>query len=60
VYHHTGMVLTTWAAVKYLPGGHGILLGTIFNKIINKLPKIVIKIFILLICDVGYKKIQLN
>ncbi|XP_011495485.1 PREDICTED: elongation of very long chain fatty acids protein 7-like [Ceratosolen solmsi marchali] len=29
VYHHTGMVLTTWAAVKYLPGGHGILLGII-------------------------------
>ncbi|XP_066993699.1 very long chain fatty acid elongase 7 [Anabrus simplex] len=27
VYHHSGMFLTTWMAVKFLPGGHGFFLA---------------------------------
>ncbi|GBP79564.1 Elongation of very long chain fatty acids protein 4 [Eumeta japonica] len=29
VYHHTGMVLLTWGAVTYYPGGHGTFVGVI-------------------------------
>ncbi|XP_048507919.1 elongation of very long chain fatty acids protein 7-like isoform X1 [Athalia rosae] len=29
VYHHTGMVIGSWAGVKYLPGGHGTFLGLV-------------------------------
>ncbi|XP_051165729.1 elongation of very long chain fatty acids protein-like [Leptopilina boulardi] len=29
VYHHTGMVIGAWGAVKYLPGGHITFLGLI-------------------------------
>uniref|UniRef100_A0A1B6CJX8 Elongation of very long chain fatty acids protein n=1 Tax=Clastoptera arizonana TaxID=38151 RepID=A0A1B6CJX8_9HEMI len=29
VYHHTGMIFLGYAGVKYVPGGHSILLGTI-------------------------------
>ncbi|XP_075224416.1 very long chain fatty acid elongase AAEL008004-like [Lycorma delicatula] len=29
VYHHTGMVLATWIATKYVAGGHGVMFGTI-------------------------------
>lgn len=29
VYHHAGMAFGTWTAVKFLPGGHFIFLGTI-------------------------------
>ncbi|XP_066993702.2 very long chain fatty acid elongase AAEL008004 [Anabrus simplex] len=29
VYHHAGMVMLTWGAAKYLPGGHGTFLGFI-------------------------------
>jgi len=28
VYHHVGIVIGSWAAVKYLPGGHVTFLGT--------------------------------
>ncbi|CAH4008642.1 unnamed protein product [Pieris brassicae] len=27
VYHHTGMVILTWAATTYFPGGHGTMVG---------------------------------
>ncbi|XP_046615289.1 elongation of very long chain fatty acids protein 1-like isoform X1 [Neodiprion virginianus] len=29
VYHHAGMVIGTWAGVKFLPGGHGTFLGVV-------------------------------
>ncbi|XP_076478456.1 very long chain fatty acid elongase 7 isoform X2 [Bombus vancouverensis nearcticus] len=29
VYHHTGMALGSWAATKFLPGGHITFLGTL-------------------------------
>ncbi|CAL7952340.1 unnamed protein product [Xylocopa violacea] len=29
VYHHTGMTFGTWIAVKFLPGGHIVFLGTV-------------------------------
>ncbi|XP_032511279.2 elongation of very long chain fatty acids protein 7-like [Danaus plexippus] len=29
VYHHTGMVILTWAATTYYPGGHGTAVGQI-------------------------------
>lgn len=29
VYHHAGMVMGGWGAVKYLPGGHVTFLGKI-------------------------------
>lgn len=34
VYHHAGMVVASWAAVKWLPGGHVTLLGLI-NGIVH-------------------------
>ncbi|XP_020287666.1 elongation of very long chain fatty acids protein 7-like isoform X2 [Pseudomyrmex gracilis] len=29
VYHHVGMVILSWASVKYFPGGHGTFIGWI-------------------------------
>ncbi|XP_026282372.1 elongation of very long chain fatty acids protein 7-like [Frankliniella occidentalis] len=29
VYHHTGVAIALWGAVKYYPGGHGTILGVI-------------------------------
>lgn len=29
VYHHTGMVMLTYGATKYLPGGHSVFMGGI-------------------------------
>ncbi|XP_072940388.1 very long chain fatty acid elongase 7-like [Epargyreus clarus] len=29
VYHHTGMVLLTWGAITYYPGGHGTFIGVV-------------------------------
>ena len=29
VYHHTGMVMLSWSAVKWWPGGHSVFLGFI-------------------------------
>lgn len=29
VYHHSGMIILSWAGTKYLPGGHGTLVGVI-------------------------------
>ncbi|VVC93378.1 unnamed protein product [Leptidea sinapis] len=29
IYHHTGMVMLTWGAVTYFPGGHGTLIGMV-------------------------------
>lgn len=34
VYHHSGMVVLTWAATKYLAGGHSVFTGFI-NSIIH-------------------------
>ncbi|KAJ6637426.1 Elongation of very long chain fatty acids protein [Pseudolycoriella hygida] len=34
LYHHTGMVVLTWTATKFLPGGHSIFTGFI-NSIIH-------------------------
>lgn len=34
LYHHTGMVVLTWNATKFLPGGHGVFTGFI-NSIIH-------------------------
>ncbi|CAH0391947.1 unnamed protein product [Bemisia tabaci] len=34
VYHHTGMVMLTWSATKWLPGGHETFLGLI-NSIVH-------------------------
>ncbi len=34
MYHHTGMVVLTWTATKFLPGGHSIFTGFI-NSIIH-------------------------
>ena len=31
VYHHVGMVIAGWIAVKYLPGGHVTFVGKVFN-----------------------------
>jgi len=28
IYHHIGIILGSWIAVKYLAGGHGTFLGT--------------------------------
>ncbi|EFN82257.1 Elongation of very long chain fatty acids protein 7, partial [Harpegnathos saltator] len=28
IYHHCGMVILTWGATKYFPGGHGTFTGT--------------------------------
>ncbi|XP_075236147.1 very long chain fatty acid elongase AAEL008004-like [Lycorma delicatula] len=29
IYHHSGMVIASWVAIKYVPGGQSILTGTI-------------------------------
>ncbi|KAK3930440.1 Elongation of very long chain fatty acids protein 7 [Frankliniella fusca] len=29
VYHHTGVAMALWGAVKYYPGGHGTLMGLV-------------------------------
>lgn len=34
LYHHTGMVLLTWNATKFMPGGHAVFTGFI-NSIIH-------------------------
>lgn len=34
VYHHGGMIICSWIAVRYLPGGHGTFLG-IINAIVH-------------------------
>lgn len=34
LYHHTGMVLLTWNAAKFLPGGHSIFTGFL-NSIVH-------------------------
>lgn len=34
LYHHTGMVVLTWNAAKYYPGGHSIFTGFL-NSIIH-------------------------
>lgn len=34
VYHHTGMVVLTWGATKFFPGGHSLFTGFI-NSIIH-------------------------
>lgn len=34
LYHHTGMVVLTWNATKFLAGGHGVFTGFI-NSIIH-------------------------
>ncbi|XP_077285217.1 very long chain fatty acid elongase 7-like [Arctopsyche grandis] len=33
VYHHAGMVILSWCASKYLPGGHGTSLGVINSMV---------------------------
>lgn len=40
VYHHVGMVMGTWGATKYLPGGHVTFLG-IYHKLKNLIYTIV-------------------
>ncbi|XP_014247343.1 elongation of very long chain fatty acids protein 1-like [Cimex lectularius] len=34
VYHHIGMVIGTWCVTKYIPGGHGAVVG-IINAIVH-------------------------
>ncbi|GLH08345.1 Elongation of very long chain fatty acids protein, partial [Gryllus bimaculatus] len=34
VYHHSNMVLVSWCALKYFPGGHGTFLG-LFNTFVH-------------------------